>query len=119
MVAPALPDSLKPLEFIAKNMFWSWNPEFEDLFKRIDSNLWTACGHNPVKLLGTVSQETLEALAENEGFLCELHKAVEKLESYLAAPTWFEKFSSESTKPVIAYFSTEFGIHDMTSSNDM
>jgi len=112
MVAPALPDSLKPLEFIAKNMFWSWNPEFEDLFKRIDSNLWTACGHNPVKLLGTVSQETLEALAENEGFLCELHKAVEKLESYLAAPTWFEKFSSESTKPVIAYFSTEFGIHE-------
>ena len=53
MVLPALPDSLKGLETIAGNMFWSWNPEFVELFKRIDSNLWTACGHNPVKLLGT------------------------------------------------------------------
>ena len=27
-VLPALPDSLKDLETIAKNIYWSWNPEF-------------------------------------------------------------------------------------------
>ena len=124
-VLPALPDSLKDLEIIARNMFWSWNPEFVELFRRIDSNLWTACGHNPVKLLGNVSQECLETLAENQGFLCELQRAVEKLESYLDGPTWFhrkvssqspsdcgEKVCSKSTKPIIAYFSAEFGIHE-------
>jgi starch phosphorylase len=94
MVLPALPDSLKGLETIAGNMFWSWNPEFVELFKRIDSNLWTTCGHNPVKLLGSVSQEQLEALAENQGFVCELQRALEKLKAYLDGPTWFEKVSS-------------------------
>jgi len=111
-VVPALPDSLNQLEVIARNMFWSWNPEFVELFKRIDTNLWTDCGHNPVKLLAAVSQEQLEALAENQGFLCELQRAAEKLKSYLEGPTWFEKVSSKHTKPVIAYFSAEFGIHE-------
>jgi starch phosphorylase len=74
--------------------------------------LWAACGHNPVKLLGSVSQERLNALAENQGFLYELRRAAEKLESYVQGPTWFEKVCSESTKPVIAYFSAEFGLHE-------
>ncbi|MHC4488760.1 MAG: alpha-glucan family phosphorylase [Planctomycetota bacterium] len=112
MILPALPDSLKDLEIIAGNMFWSWNPEFVELFKRIDSNLWSACGHNPVKLLGNISQAKLEALAENEGFLGQLQRAVEKLKSYFDRPTWYEKVSSKSTKPIIAYFSAEFGLHE-------
>jgi len=112
MVLPALPDSLKELEVIAGNMFWSWNPEFVDLFKRIDGNLWTSCGHNPAKFLGNVSQQSLEAVAENQGFLGELHRAVEKLKLYLDGTTWFEKVCSKHSKPLIAYFSAEFGVHE-------
>jgi len=111
-VLPALPDSLKGLEAIARNMFWSWNHDFVELFKRIDSNLWTACGHNPISFLGNVSQERLEAVAENQGFLCQLKQAVEKLNSYLNGTTWFEKVSAKHSKPLIAYFSAEFGIHE-------
>ncbi len=111
-VLPALPDSIKALETIARNMFWSWTPEFVDLFKRIDSNLWRDCGHNPVKLLATVPQECLDALAQDQGFLGQLQRTVEKLKLYLEQPKWFEKVWSETTKPVIAYFSTEFGIHE-------
>ncbi len=62
-VLPALPDSLKTLEVIAQNLFWSWNTDSVELFKRIDSDLWIASGHNPVKLLGSVSQARLEELA--------------------------------------------------------
>ena len=69
-VLPALPDSLKDLETIAKNMFWSWNPECAELFERIDNRLWAASGHNPVKLLGSVSQHKLQMLSENRGFKC-------------------------------------------------
>jgi len=111
-VLPALPDSLKVLETIAKNMFWSWNSECVDLFKRIDSNLWSVCGHNPVKFLGSISQKRLEALADNQGFLCQLAQAAEKLKSYLERPTWFEKVCSTDSKPTIAYFCAEFGLHE-------
>ncbi len=112
VVLPSLPDSLRELELIARNMFWSWNPEFIELFRRIDSDLWKACGHNPVKLLGTVSQDRLETLAENRGFVSELGRAVEKLKSYLEGPSWFEPGQSQDTRPLVAYFSVEFGIHE-------
>jgi starch phosphorylase len=111
-ILPALPESLKGLEVVARNMCWSWDSESEELFKRVDNGLWAACGHNPLKLLGKVSQERLEELAENRGFLCEVQRAVERLRSYLESPTWFEKHCSLCTKPIIAYFSAEFGIHE-------
>ena len=111
-VLPALPDSLKDLEVIAKNMFWSWNLEFVRLFKRIDSNLWKACAHNPTKLLGTVSQQRLEDLAKNDGFICELKRAAEKLQNYQNRQSWFDKVNTQGPPPVIAYFSAEFGIHE-------
>ena len=113
MILPTLPDALKDLKIIAENMFWGWNPEFIELFKRIDSNLWSACGHNPVKVLGSVSQSRLEELAENKGFLHQLQRSMEILKSYLDRPTWFEKVCPEDVpKPVVAYFSAEFGIHE-------
>ena len=121
-VLPALPEPLKGLETIAKNLFWSWNSEFVELFKRIDSNLWVACGHNPIRLLGSVPQAKLDALAENQGFLCELQRAEEKLKYYLEKPSWFEKVCARAASPteggaspalqIIAYFSAEFGIHE-------
>ena len=111
-VLPALPDALKALGGIAQNLFWCWNTDFVELFKRIDGNLWTACGHNPVKLLGTLSQQCLDELAENQGFLSEMQRAEEKLKSYLDGPTWFEKTYPKSTKPIIAYFCAEFGVHE-------
>jgi len=111
-VLPALPESLKDLEIVAKNMFWSWNSEFVELFKRIDSSLWSSCGHNPVKLLGSVSQAKLDALAENQGFLGHLQRVSEKLKSYVARPTWNETVCSKSDEPMIAYFSAEFGVHE-------
>ena len=111
-VLPALPEPLKDLELIAGNLFWSWNPEFADLFKRIDGNLWSACDHNPVKMLGSISQRKLESLAENQGFLGQLKRTAEKLKGYLEGPTWFEKVCGKNSKAIIAYFSAEFGIHE-------
>jgi len=111
-VLPTLPDILKDLEIIAKNMFWSWNPEFIELFKRVDSNLWAASGHNPVKMLGSVSQAKLDELASNQGFVGQLQRANEKLKSYFERHAWYENVYTESNKPTIAYFSAEFGIHE-------
>lgn len=111
-VMPALPEALKDLEVIAGNLFWSWNPELIDLFARIDPALWSSCGHNPVKLLGSVSQERLNALAENQGFLAEVQKAADKLKSYLEEHKWFSSVCSKESKVSLAYFSAEFGIHE-------
>jgi len=112
IVLPTLPDILKDLDVVARNMFWTWNPEFVELFKRVDSNLWSASGHNPVKMLGSVSQAKLDELASNQGFLGQLQRANEKLKSYLERPTWYEKAFSKCDNPTIAYFCAEFGVHE-------
>jgi starch phosphorylase len=111
-VLPALPEPLKELDLLTRNMFWCWHPDFVEIFKRIDNNLWTQSDHNPTKLLGSVSQVRLEALATNQSFLGALHRVAETLKSYLNEPTWFDKVCPRATKPVIAYFSAEFGLHE-------
>ena len=55
-VVPYLPAKLKPLMKIANNMWWVWNFEAIELFRRLDVELWREVHHNPVKLLGAVSQ---------------------------------------------------------------
>ena len=112
-VKPSLPGPLEDLRTITSNLFWSWNMEFVELFRRIDYGLWVQHVHNPMKMLGTVSQARLEDLAQNEGFLYQLQQAKEKLDNSLNAPTWFDKvYATQTNKPLIAYFSTEFGIHE-------
>jgi len=111
-VLPALPEPIAGLDALAKNMFWAWNPQAVELFRRIDNRLWQACGHNPVRLLATVSQQRLQKLADDQGFICQLERAQDKLNSYLQAQTWFERVTGQKDAPVIAYFSAEVGIHE-------
>ncbi|MGA2915874.1 MAG: alpha-glucan family phosphorylase [Sedimentisphaerales bacterium] len=111
-VLPALPETLRPLRDIAQNMFWSWNPEFIELFRQIDPEKWEQSGHNPVKLLGMVNQSRFNDLAEKQGFIYQLKQAQEKLEHYINSTGWFEKVWNKTPKPVIAYFSLEFGVHE-------
>ncbi|CAM5538319.1 glycogen phosphorylase OS=Streptomyces tendae OX=1932 GN=GUR47_36240 PE=3 SV=1 [Streptomyces tendae] len=53
-VRPVLPDPLRPLSDLARNLRWSWHPETRDLFQSVDPECWTASGRDPVRLLGTV-----------------------------------------------------------------
>ncbi|MHC4721110.1 MAG: alpha-glucan family phosphorylase [Planctomycetota bacterium] len=111
-VKPSLPESLGDLKVVANNMLWSWHAEITDLFRRIDYDLWKQYVHNPVKLLGSASQARLEDLAQNEGFVYQLQQAKAKMEASLNAPTWFDKIYDKDPRPLIAYFSAEFGIHE-------
>jgi len=111
-VLPTLPEPLKALEQLAGNLYWSWHPPCIELFRRIDARLWEATGHNPVKMIAMVSQERIEQLAQNQGFVSELQRISERLRLYLESPSWFEKVTGQKNKPVIAYFSAEFGLHE-------
>ena len=62
-VRTVLPDPLAPLATIATNLRWSWHPETQDLFARIDARLWDEVGQDPVRLLGEVSTQRWAELA--------------------------------------------------------
>ncbi|MBL7214527.1 MAG: alpha-glucan family phosphorylase [Phycisphaerae bacterium] len=112
-VKSSLPKALEDLRVVANNLFWSWNGEITEIFRRIDYDLWKQCSHNPIKMLGMVSQARLEDLARNEGFVYQLKQARAKLEETLNSPSWFNKiYAREGHRTLIAYFSAEFGIHE-------
>ena len=55
-----IPESLKPLEELSRNLWWVWNEEAKELFKMLDANLFKACGGNPVLLLEKLGVEKLD-----------------------------------------------------------
>lgn len=110
-VIPFLPPQLDCLKELAFNLRWTWDHETINLFKRLDHDLWESTGHNPVLMLGTISQSRLDEAAKDEGFLAHLDRICQRHYEYLKNQgTWFKKQGRASSKDVIAYFSAEFGI---------
>jgi len=111
-VIPSLPKELAALQRIAYNLWWCWEPEAINLFKRLDPELWKETRHNPVEILGILQQATLDGLKADEGFMSHLAEVDERLKEYLSAKTWYEKSFKGKKGLRVAYFSMEFGLHE-------
>ncbi|HNV69202.1 MAG TPA: alpha-glucan family phosphorylase, partial [Candidatus Ozemobacteraceae bacterium] len=110
-VKPRLPQALAKIHDLAYNLWWTWNPEAIDLFRRLDPTEWEHTYHNPVKMLGTIAQEVLEERAQDESFLAHLHRVANDFQAYMSSKqTWYGKQYGVPETPQIAYFSAEFGI---------
>lgn len=105
-VKPRLEGELAALDSIARNLWLSWNFDAVSLFIRIDPDAWNASGQNPVKMLGMVSQERFDQLAQDDSFIADLQDVKDRFERYKKGETWYKG----EKDPVTAYFSMEFGI---------
>ena len=100
----AISDALTDL---ALDLRWSFNHSADQLWERLDPELWELT-HNPWVLLQTVSRDKLQTVASDPGFqslLADLHR-----EKLLAeeSEAWFQKTHPRSGVSTIAYFSMEF-----------
>jgi len=114
-VIPRLPAELERLRDLAGNLRWAWDSETIELFRRLDRNLWEAGGHNPVRMLGELDQQLLEAAAADESFMGNYRKVLASFDAYMEnRGSWFQK-AHAGANPVIAYFSAEFGLTECLS----
>jgi starch phosphorylase len=112
-VFPEVPKPLERLLELAHNLWWVWNPEAVDLFRRLDRELWESVYHNPVKLLGAIPQDKLEKAAADEGYLARLDRVYENFQDHMTGDLWFQrKHQDQAKKMLVAYYSAEFGIHE-------
>ncbi|MFI6459709.1 glycosyltransferase family 1 protein [Streptomyces sp. NPDC050538] len=110
-VRPVLPEPLRPLSDLARNLRWSWHADTRDLFQSVDPERWTASEHDPVRLLGSVSAERLTELAEDSRFLRRLTEVAGDLADYVGGDRWYQTQAAERELPAaVAYFSPEFGV---------
>jgi starch phosphorylase len=109
-VVPNIPPELEAMRRLAYNLCFSWNDDIQDLFKRMNPRLWEECGHNPVLLLGLISQDRLDELSRDHNFLAQLERLTQDFDRYLSQP----RIQAEDYYPdmpfQVAYFSAEFGL---------
>src|ERR1043165_3241492 len=82
-VRPVLPEPLRPLSDLARNLRWSWHAETRELFQSVDPERWAASDCDPVRLLGSLSPERLTELTEDSGFLRRLTTVADDLDDYV------------------------------------
>jgi starch phosphorylase len=108
---PKIPERLKRLPELATDLWWTWNGQARDVFRKLDYTLWRQTAHNPVLMLELVSEEMLHLAAADERYLVVYDAAVDALDSARSArDTWWQHRYPDCAGP-IAYFSAEFALH--------
>ncbi len=104
MVEKSLPQRLRPLEELSKNLWWSWTLGAHELFSSIDPVLWESCSRNPIEFLDKLGYQRFKELEKDEAFLAKMDEVYGAFHSYMEA-------KQSATGPRIAYFSMEYGLH--------
>jgi glycogen phosphorylase len=96
---------------LALDLRSTWNHSADELWGRLDPELW-ALTHSPWVVLQTVARtRLLEALRE-PGFNRRLETLVEERRTFLSSPAWFQQHHPEARLGCVAYFSMEFGLSE-------
>lgn len=108
---PDLPPRIQGLADLAYNLWWSWDSQARDLFRALDLQAYRESGHNPVRILSMVPQETLAKAAQDREFLARYDRVMERFNSEVHSSG--VEFTARHGQPrgPIAYFSAEFGVH--------
>ncbi len=109
-VVPSLPENLEKLRELAYNLWWCWDADAIELLRRMDEELWDSTCHNPVQMLGLISQERFDRLSANTAFLAHLERVYQRLQHYMSGGTWYQTTYGEMQDWRIAYFCAEYGI---------
>ena len=98
---------------IASNLWWTWQPEVNNLFRDIDPIRWRQLDHNPIALLRELSPERLAQRASEMVLYSRINHAFRQLKEYTAnKQTWGATHAGVLGARPVAYFSAEFGIHE-------
>ena len=101
------------LRELARNLWWTWQPNVVSLFREIDSTLWTETGHNPVEFLKKIEPDRLEKMAAQVALHSRIDYASRRLAEYLGnTDSWGSVHASCLRSRPVAYFSAEFGLHE-------
>ena len=92
---------------LALDMRWSWNHFADELWRRIDPDLWDST-HNPWVVLQTISPDQLRRVLSDPGFCKKVEQLVQVKRDNAEAPAWFQQNHPQAPLTAVAYFSMEF-----------
>ena len=109
-----LPRRLRRLADLAYNLWWTWHPESARIFRYLDAEVWEQTAHNPVHFLRDVPTDTLRRATNDRSFLEYYDRVLRSFDEYMATgqEAWYPRLHPNRMNQPIAYFSTEFGLHE-------
>jgi starch phosphorylase len=109
-----LPRRIRRLADLAYNLWWTWHHEAVRLYRRLDPELWEEIDHNPVTFLRRVGQAKLRAATRDRYYLAAYDRVIRRFDEYMGSQgtAWFPKNHPEHLNHPVAYFSTQFGLHE-------
>ena len=82
--------SAHALTQLALDLRWAWNHAADELWRRLDPELWELT-HNPWVILQTISQTKLESISANPDIRSKIDELLEAREKSDRTPAWFQK----------------------------
>jgi starch phosphorylase len=98
---------------LARNLWWSWDPDSVALFRDLDPVPWRQVNHNPISLLAAIPLAGIERRAAELVLHSRINYAYRRQREYLEADrTWGARHAGVLRPRPVAYFSAEFGLHE-------
>src|SRR5215203_263298 len=91
---------------LALDLHWSWNHSADEIWRRLDPELWDLTA-NPWLILSAVSQQRLNDVSD-PGFRERVNDLLRKIKDKESAPGWFQNAYPNSPLRAVAYFSMEY-----------
>ncbi|HEY6167108.1 MAG TPA: alpha-glucan family phosphorylase [Verrucomicrobiae bacterium] len=115
--APLRPDEVTRLTTglnrLARNLWWTWNQEAQEIFQELSARSWQNLYHNAVAILHEVSEYELHCRLQDPEFASRVHNVLARFYAYLNEPdTWGAANAPQLARNPVAYFSAEFGFHE-------
>src|SRR6266852_3606827 len=104
---PSESQSAHALTQLALDLRWAWNHAADELWRRLDPELWELT-HNPWVILQTISQSKLESISADQDIRSKIDELLEAREKSDQTPAWFQKAHPKSPLKTVAYFSMEY-----------
>src|ERR1041384_4954079 len=111
--AKELTDLTVGLNRLARNLWWTWNQDAQEIFHELSPRGWQNLYHNGVAVLHEVSDYELRVRLQDHSFAQRVEGVLTDFNTYLQETnTWGRQHASATRQNPIAYFSAEFGFHE-------
>jgi starch phosphorylase len=108
-----MPPGLERLPELAQNLWWSWHSDARDLFRKLDTTLWHATHHNPVRVLHEIAAERLRLAAADPEILSRYASVIASFDAgVLSGNNWWTQRPTRPSRFQLAFFSAEYGVHN-------
>ena len=111
--ANELTDLIVGLNRLARNLWWTWSQESQEIFQELSPRGWQNLYHNAVAILHEVSDYELRVRLQDPDLAERVQRVLTAFEAYMTEKaTWGQANAPSLLQNPVAYFTAEFGFHE-------